>query len=128
MGAPPRSARARGFDTWPAVGRIFLFLFHDSAARPLSPEPTPSCRTRGLDLRADAGLVFLEVLTEQIGELLRRRVVGRGVGPDAARPEDLPRHTRTLGRHVKAEGRIALGPGCRESAVVDRVDDGASVL
>src|SRR4029453_129665 len=87
-----------------------------------------SCGTRSLDRRTDAGLVFLEVLAEQIGELPCRRVVSRGVGPRTARPQNVPRHTGPLGRHVKAKKWIPLGLGFRERAVVDRVEIGAGVL
>src|SRR4029450_4666532 len=76
-----------------------------------------SCWTRSLDRRADAGLVFLEVFAEQIGELRCRRVVSRGFGPRTARPQNVPRHTGTLGRHVKAKEWIAPGLCFRERAV-----------
>ena len=57
----------------------------------------------------NAGLVLREVLAKQSPKLVCRRVVGRGIGPQTARPENFSRHNRTLGHHVKAKDRVGFG-------------------
>src|SRR5262245_12811675 len=84
-------------------------------------------RRRCPHLGAGAALVLLAVVDKQLGELLRRGIVGRLVAPGIAWPEDLRRHIRGRGHHVEAEHWVTLRLRVAESAAVDRVEDGAGM-
>src|SRR6266404_640377 len=87
-----------------------------------------SAWTRRPDFRTDTRLVGLEVVPEQAGESLGRRVRGRSVAPGVTWQEDFPGRAGTLGYHVKPEHGVSLRLRLRQRSAVDAFDDGPGAL
>src|SRR6266403_3970505 len=87
-----------------------------------------SAWTRRPDFRTDTRLVGLEVVPEQAGESLGRRVIGRSVAPGVTWQEDFPGRAGTLGYHVKPEHGVSLRLRLRQRSAVDAFDDGPGAL